>query len=234
MKLILNPKYEHLRDYLTHLEEHFEHEGYEIHRDRNIIRTLKVGDITLCVKRYEEPGLKRRLQQMVYKDSKSKQAYIRPLLLRERGFESPEPIAYARFYHGIKDSTDYFVCLHSNYRYNMETLHKESVETQKEVIMAFARYVAHLHEGGFLHRDFSSSNILYDKIGDRYHFSLVDTNSIKCGRAVSIEEGCRNLAQLSGDNAFFDFLILYYAKGRNTDVSKCRALIEEARHKATN
>lgn len=232
MKLILNPKYEYLREYLTHLEEHFENEGVEIHRDRNVIRTLQVGELTLCVKRYEEPSLKRRLQQMVYKDCKSKQAYISPLLLRERGFESPESVAYVRFYHGLKDSTDYFVCLHSAYRYNMATLAEEPAEIQNEVIMAFARYVAHLHEGGFLHRDFSSSNILYDKIGDRYHFSLVDTNSMKCGRAVSIEEGCRNLAQLSGDDRFFEMLTQYYAEGRNTDVAKCRTLINAARRKS--
>ena len=232
MKLILNPKYEYLREYLTDLETHFENEGHEIHRDRNIIRTLQVGEITLCVKRYEDPSLKRRLQQMVYKSSKSKQAYIRPMLLRERGFESPESIAYVRFRHGLKDFTDYFVCLHSNYRYSMETLHEQPEDIQKEVIIAFAHYVGHLHEGGFLHRDFSSSNILYDKIGERYHFSLVDTNSMRCGSAVSIEQGCRNLAQLTGDNAFFDLLIQHYAQERNTDVEKCRKILDEARQKA--
>ena len=49
MKIILNPKYEHLRSYLTHLEEHFERDGKEIFRDRNILRTLQVGDLSLCV-----------------------------------------------------------------------------------------------------------------------------------------------------------------------------------------
>lgn len=229
MKLILNPKYEHLREYLTHLEEHFEKEGKEIHRDRNIIRTLQVGDLTLCVKLFQEPGLKRRLQQMVYKSSKSKQAYMSPLLLRERGFESPESIAYVRFRHGLKDFADYFVCLHSNYRFSMETLLEESQEIQDEVIPAFARYVARLHEGGFMHRDFSSSNILYDKIGDRYHFSLVDTNSMKCGSAVNLEQGCKNLAQLSGNDAFFEKLIVCYAQERQADVEKCRTMVNAAR-----
>lgn len=30
MKIILNPKYERLRDYLTHIDFHFEQEGKEI------------------------------------------------------------------------------------------------------------------------------------------------------------------------------------------------------------
>ena len=234
MKLILNPKYEHLRDYLTHLEEHFENEGHEIHRDRNIIRTLQVDDLTLCVKRYEEPGLKRRLQQMAYKASKSKQAYIKPLLLRERGFESPESIAYVRFRHGLKEFTDYFVCLHSNYRYSMQTLLNEPAEIQDEVITSFAHYAARLHESGFIHRDFSSSNILYDKIGERYHFSLVDTNSMEYGKSISIEEGCRNLAQLTGNNHFFELLSKFYAQERHSEAERCYELINNARQKVMN
>lgn len=232
MKIILNPKYEFLRDYMSHLEEHFEKEGHEIHRGRNVIRTLKVSGLTLCVKRYAPPSFKRQMLQLVYKSSKGKQAYLRPLLLRERGFESPESIAYVRCRHGLHRFTTYFVCLHSNYRYDMETLLNETAEEQKEVIGHFARYAAHLHEGGFLHQDFSSSNILYDKIDERYHFSLVDTNSMKYGQAVSIESGCKNLAQLSGDDAFFTRLAECYAKERHADADKCFKLIQNARKKA--
>ena len=231
MKLILNPKYEHLRDYLTHLEEHFEKEGQEIHRGRNIIRTLKVGGLTLCVKRYQQPTLKRWLQQMTYKSPKSKLAYLSPLLLRERGFESPESIAYVRFRHGFKAFTDYFVCLLSEYRYSMDSLSERPEAEQEEIIASFASYVAHLHEGGFMHRDFAPSNILFDKIGDRYHFSLVDTNSMKCCKPVNIEAGCRNLAQLSGDDRFFNTLIRIYASERHFNVERCMSLVNEARQR---
>ena len=61
MKIILNPKYEFLRDYLTHIEEHFDHEGKEIWRDRNVLRTLKVDGLTLVVKRYAQPSLTGRI-----------------------------------------------------------------------------------------------------------------------------------------------------------------------------
>ena len=68
-------------------------------------------------------------------------------------------------------------------------------------------------------------------MGDRYHFALVDTNSIKCGAAVSIEQGCRNLAQLSGDDAFFSQLARSYARERKTDPALCARLINEALRK---
>ena len=231
MKIILNPKYEALREYLTQLEYHFEHDGHEIHNGRNVIRTLKANSYTLCVKRFAPPPLKRRVQQMIYKKSKGKQAYLRPLLLRERGFESPESVAFVRYRHGLWRTTTYFVSLLSTYRYDMQTLLNEDTDVQREVITHFARFAAHLHEDGFLHRDFSSTNILYDVIDGRYHFSLVDTNSMKCGSAVGIEAGCKNLAQLSGDDAFFANLAECYAKERKADPIRCAQLINQARAK---
>ena len=171
MKIILNPKYEALRDYLKNIEEHFEHEGRDIHSGRNVIRSLKVNGLTICVKRFGPPSFRRKVQQMFYKKSKGKLAYLSPLLLRERGFESPESIAFVRCRHGLLRTNTYFVSLLSTYRYSMDTLRNKTADVQHEVIANFARYAARLHEDGFLHRDFSSSNILYDVIDGRYHFS---------------------------------------------------------------
>ena len=230
MKIILNPKYERLRDYLTHLEDHFNNEGHEIHAGRNVIRTLQVDGLTLCVKRYAQPSLRRRVQQLLYKSNKAKLAYVRPMLLRERGFESPESVASVIYRTGLLNVTTYFVCLLSDYRYNMEHALTLDAQEQAEVVTHFARFAAHLHEDGFLHRDFSSTNILYDVVDGRYHFSLIDTNSMKCGHPVSIEAGCRNLAQLTGNEAFFSLLAKAYAAERQADPALCARLINEARH----
>lgn len=202
MKIILNPKYESLREYIVRLEDHFEQEGKIIHSGRNIIRTLEVNGLTLCVKRYAQPGVRRQIQQAIYKSSKGKRAYLSPLLLRERGIESPESVAFVRYRHGLWRTTTYFVCLQSKYRYSMATILDTPEESRAKIVERFATFAARLHEKGFLHRDFSSDNILYDKIGDRYHFSLIDTNSMKCGHPVSIESGCHSLARLTGDNDF--------------------------------
>lgn len=228
MKILLNPKYECLRGYMTRLREHFDTEGHEIHSGRNSIRTLQTHGLTLCVKRFAQAPLRRELQQLVYKTSKGKKAFLRPMLLRERGFESPESVAWVRYRQGLWHTTAYYVCLLSTYRHSMDRLLELSPAEQQEVTEHFARFAARLHEGGFLHRDFASSNILYDKVGDRYHFALVDTNSIKCGSAVSIEQGCRNLAQLSGDDAFFSRLAHCYARERKADPTLCARLINEA------
>ena len=229
MKIILNPKYERLRGYMQNLEEHFEKEGHEIHAGRNNLRTLHTDGLSLCVKRYAPASLKREVQQALYKSSKGKLAYLSPMLLRERGFESPESVALVIYRRHLWRTTSYFVCLHSDYRYSMEDISSHTPEEQDELIACFARYAARLHDDGFMHRDFSSSNILYDKVGDRYHFSLIDTNSIRCGSGVSIETGCRNLAQLTGSEAFFAQLVRVYAAERKADPALCARLVNEAR-----
>lgn len=216
MKLILNPKYEALRPYLLRLKEHFEKEGREIHAGRNVIRVLTVGGLELCVKRYAVPSLKRRVQQMLYKQRKAKRAYISPMLLRERGFESPESVAYVRDRKGLLSETTYFVCLHSSYRYSMEDVHLLPPGEAEELTRCFARFAARLHKNGFLHRDFSSSDILYDKIDGKYHFSLIDTNSLRV-RKVDVARGLRNLRRLSGDERFFEILEGEYLKERGLE-----------------
>ena len=229
MKMIVNPKYERLRSYLRTINVHFEREGREIHSGRNTIKTLSVDDLTLCVKRYAPPSLRGRLACALYKSSKARRAYMAPLLLRERGFESPEPVAFVTYRTGLLKSSSYFICLQSDYRHSMCDVEALPPAERTEVVRAFARFAARLHEDGFLHRDFSSGNILYDRRGDRLHFALVDTNTVRCGRAVSIEKGCANLAHLSGSPAFFHELAAAYAAERGADAERCERLIRRAR-----
>ncbi|MCF0236568.1 MAG: tyrosine protein kinase, partial [Bacteroidaceae bacterium] len=93
MHIVLNPKFKHLRPYLEHIDEHFK-TGREIHRGRNVLRTLKVEGLTLVVKRYGKMPLGHRLATSLYKSPKAKKAFVTSLLLKERSFESPEPVAF--------------------------------------------------------------------------------------------------------------------------------------------
>lgn len=221
MKIILNSKYEHLREYLTHIDVHFEREGKEIFHDRNVIRTLRIDGLTLCVKRYAPLSLRGNLAIRLYKTSKGKKAYFKPFALRERGFESPEPVAFVRYRKGLISSVIYFICLQSSYRYSLDDIMEMPEAERQEVTRSFACFAARLHDDGFLHRDFSASNILFDKVNNRYHFALIDTNSLRTGHPVSVERGCRNFSRLVGDKAFFKLLADTYAEARHADAAAC-------------
>ena len=144
--MIVNPKYERLRSYLRTINVHFEREGREIHSGRNTIKTLRVDDLTLCVKRYAPPSLRGRLACALYKSSKARRAYMAPLLLRERGFESPEPVAFVTYRTGLLKSSSYFICLQSDYRHSMCDVETLPPAERTEVVRAFARFGSDLDE----------------------------------------------------------------------------------------
>lgn len=229
IRILLNPKYKHLRPYLANIEEHFEREGKEIYRDRNVLRTLCVDGLNICVKRYAQLSLRSQMAVNFYKSPKGKKAYIKPLELRERGFESPEPIAFVKYRRGLIHVTTYFVCLQSTYRYSLANILSFELPERDEITRSFAAYAARLHEEGFLHRDLTAADVLFDKVNDRYHFSLIDTNSMHTGRTVSVERGCANLARLVGDDHFFNLLAETYAERRNVNPGFCLECFRKAR-----
>ena len=48
--------------------------------------------------------------------------------------------------------------------------------TDENLIRAFARYTADLHQKGLAHRDYILNNVLYTRDGDKYRFILIDVN----------------------------------------------------------
>ena len=90
------------------------------------------------VKRYGKMPLTNRLATRLYKSPKAKNAYVKSLLLKERSFESPEPVAFVTIRENWLNSQTYFVCLHSNYRYSMKDIATLDPDFREEVTQSFA------------------------------------------------------------------------------------------------
>lgn len=228
MKVIVNPKYSHLRAWIEALPERFGKEGEVIYEERNCIRTMEAEGLKVCVKRFHAP---RGLNKLVYtciRRPKAQRAYENALKLLSRGIATPTPVGYILLYKGGLLAESYLVTLESELKQTMYLFRDGVTAGREELIAAFARYAARLHNAGVRHKDFSPGNILLDKDEKGWHFELVDINRMRFGR-VGLKAGCRNLCRLWGKSDFFEILAETYAYERGINEEQCLRWIQQAR-----
>ena len=230
VEIILNPKYSHLHDFLAHLEEHYQ-KGEIVQDDFNEIRILEVDGLKLSVKKYGQ-SMRHRLK--FYKMAKGKKAYIGQRLLRERGYESPEPVAFVRYRRRMLTSRTYFITVQSPLRHTLSDLPTLPQEEQKAVVRAFAAYAARFHEDGFIHRNLKTKHVLFDKMGDGYTFALLDANRVHKGRRVDVEKGCANFSRLDCSDENLKILLNEYADVRHADKAACYNTFAQSHEKYRN
>lgn len=233
MKLILNPAFESLRAFVESIPDIFENEGNTIYKGRNEIKVIRVEEADINVKRYKVPMLFNRIVYTFFRKSKGLRAFTYPQQILEKGFETPNPIAYIEMKKWGLIHCSFFISMQSPYAHTFYEFGNATPDQYEEAAKAFAHYTAKLHDAQIYHKDYSPGNILFDKVDGEYHFSLVDINRMSFGE-VSKEKGCANFARLWGETAFFELLASEYAKARGFDREECIRLVLEARSKFWN
>lgn len=223
MTLVINPTYEHLCDWITTLPQTFARQGKVIYDARNQIRLITTPEgEEVCVKRFHAP---RSLNRWIYtflRAPKAVRAYRNALRLNEAGIGTPEVMAYLlTTRHGLL-AESYLISRRSTLTRDMYEFRHHPLEGYEPVVQAFARFTAHMHEKGILHKDYSPGNILFDVNKDgTVTFELVDINRMRFDHVVSMDCACRNFCRLWGKEDFFILLAKEYAKARGFDEQEC-------------
>lgn len=228
--LVVNPKYDSLRAWLEQLPVAFGSCGEIVYDARNQIRFITAPDGTeVCVKRYHKPALLNRFVYSFFRQPKARRAYENAVELLKRGIGTPEPVAYI-LCGGTLLQESYLVTLRSPLRHTFYEFRNGIVAGKEELIRAFARFSARVHEAGVLHLDYSPGNILYDQDRQDYRFQLVDINRLRFCH-VDGRRGCRNFCRLWGKTDFFELLASAYAEARHLPADDCLKRILSARAK---
>ena len=232
MKMRINPEYQKLEEFVMRLPEVFERDGESIYKSRNELKIFEKEGLSINVKRYRKPIWVNRVAYTFFRKSKAKRAYENALTLLDKGFETPNPVAYLEIHEKglLKDS--YFIALHCPYkRLFREFADNSPIDGREEIVQSFGVTLARLHEANIFHLDLSVGNILFDKLKDGYHFSLVDLNRMKF-KKIRLNDGCRNFERLRGSDDFFKLLAKTYANERGFDVETCIRLALKAQQKS--
>ncbi|MBR4592420.1 MAG: hypothetical protein IKO35_04345 [Elusimicrobiaceae bacterium] len=150
----------------------FSQEGTTIYKKRNEIKLFRVGNATICVKKYGiAPFFNRVFYSLGLRIPKARRAYMYAQRILECGFQTPVQYGYVLQYTGGLLGASYSV---EAFIENAKTV--ADFKQDKELIKAFARYTAQLHANGLMHRDYILNNILFEKDNTGYHFTLIDIN----------------------------------------------------------
>ena len=228
----INPKYEHLRTFISQLPERMDDEGTYIYGGRrNLIKKFTAPDGTcLNVKRYKKPLLHSNL---VYSTGlripKGRRAFTYPFILLERNIDTPEAVAYIEDRRCGMLQHSWFISIQCPYSHMLYELGDAPENVYAPIATALAAFTAHMHEKQVLHLDFSPGNVLWERDSNgEYHFSIVDINRMHFG-PVSMKEGCCSFIRLWGPKHFIELLVEEYARLRGFNTKEAIALTMAAR-----
>lgn len=197
IKVVINPEYSFLTEFINKLPENFSSEGEIIYNERNVLKRYQVHEVDMIVKSFKVPIFVNKIAYSFFRKSKASRSYEYALGILKRGGSTPAPIAYIEEYkHGLLYRSYYI----SIFNANAETVRKYmdgTVINAENIWRSFIRFTIKMHRCGILHVDYSPGNILIETKPDgSYQFTLIDINRL-CFKQVTQEEALCNFDRLA-------------------------------------
>lgn len=181
MNIVVAPEYGHLSGWLHDMPQLVDKVvGNDLlynGRNRIVLARLQDG-LSVVIKKYKRHDLFKQIVYTLFRPNKAKRSFENAGELRRRSFSTPHEIAYVEQRKLGFIIQVYYVCAFTDYNaIRPELIDREPFD--KELAIAYAEYVASLHEAGILHRDLNPTNVLYKKESGGYTFELIDINRMR-------------------------------------------------------
>ncbi|WP_195374802.1 MULTISPECIES: hypothetical protein [Parabacteroides] len=197
MKIVINPEYSFLTDFINDLPENFSSEGEIIYNERNVLKRYQVQGVDMIVKSFKVPILVNRIAYAFFRKSKACRSYEYALEILKRGGNTPAPIAYIEEYKNGLLNRSYYISIFDARATTIREYMDGSILDAEVMWRSFVRFTINIHRSGILHIDYSPGNILMEMNPDgSYLFSLIDINRL-CFKKVSEEEALCNFDRLA-------------------------------------
>lgn len=225
-KIVIHPDFEVLREFIQSIPACFEHEGTIIYKGRNELRHYNIQGYELIVKAYKRPLFINRIAYGFLRSSKAERAYLYALKLLKAGFKTPGPVGFITCRHRLMFDKSFSISLKSDCPYTYKDLSAKKFSRHDDIIKAIALFTARLHEAGFLHKDYSAGNILFNDTTKDIPIEIVDLNRITFTK-VGLEKGCRNFERLPATDETLSLMGTTYAEARGFDPATCVRIIKK-------
>ena len=201
MRIIILPKYQIFRPFISQLPGIFDTSGKILYQGRNTIKSFIYNNREWIVKRYKKPNLIQQIIYTFFKKSKAERAYLYAQILQSKGISTPEGIAYIE------------------QKKNPTLGGSEEFDTY--LADCLAAFFVQMHTKGFLHGDPNLNNILYhkDKEGN-VSFSVIDTNRSVFKSSPTQQECLDNLKRITHQRKLLQYITTQYAILRKWDTGQ--------------
>ena len=227
MKIIINPKYEYLREDILQIPEEFKKQPGEIlYEARNILKVVELGGIRVVIKSFHQPKFFNRIVYSFIRKSKALRSYLFSEKLLECNISAPTPIACIIQSKGGLITNSYYINKYEEAD-TVRELMEGTVKGNEELLNEFTDFLIHTHYEGVLHLDLSPGNILFKKESNgKYKFFLIDVNRMKLDTYVGMKEASYNLRRLCTSSEISGYIARRYAQHKEWDVDKMEKMVQ--------
>ena len=206
--------------------------GQLLYQRRNVLRLIPYQGTDYVIKQFAVPNLVNRLAYGILRKSKAQRSYERAQQLLSIGIGTPLPVAWQTERNLLLLGHSYYVSLLSPCPYTYADLMARTLPEQQAAaaFRAIGETTARLHEAGLIHRDYSRGNILFGFRPDgTVRVQLIDLNRLRQRRRITLQEGCRNLAErLPATPDQRRIMAQAYAQARGFDPELCLQIMARA------
>lgn len=182
MKLIVNPQYRDIIDFILSVPEH----GYDIEHvycnRRNTVEKIQYRGRYYVVKKFRRPTITNRFIYTFIRKNKALRAYKHALELKQRGIDTATPVAYMiKYRHGLLHTAWYISEYLPGNTLRELLADMPEGENRDRLMDSYIHFTSDLHQRGICHKDYNPGNLIVTSENGSYHFALVDINRMRIG-----------------------------------------------------
>lgn len=225
-KMVYRQGFDFYKNHFLSILQWFPENKNAIHDDRNILKIIDLGGCQAVVKSFKTPNVLSRWIYTFFRASKARRSLENSLILKERGFNVPEPIAYMEFFNNRLIKESFYISKKIIFDCTLHEVARGQKFTWLEILPFVVEHAYSMHQAGIIHRDFSHGNILVTQTGADFNFSLVDLNRLFIGK-VSFNKGLKSLVRLIDGDISLQLVASKYAECGRKDAVAAKAVLQK-------
>lgn len=229
MKSFYAEGFRHLETKISDVLKNFKTGGILIGPgSRNVVKIFDIDGVRFNFKSFKQHNVINRHVYKYYRKSKAKRSFEYAQVLSNKGFHTPEPIAYVENFDFWGLTSSYYISRQlEECPTLMDAIVNHSFNEREQIMRDYAKLMFNLHEQGIEFLDNAPGNFLIKKENGVNNFYMVDLNRMSF-HEMDLDQRLKNFARLTSDQEVMKIISDEYAKLSKSTSEYCYNKINQA------